>query len=817
MPISISARSFDKSNLSIGELAMGSKENLPDLHPLITDPFDLASEYRSRFKEFETIAVKPKNQESYEEDGWIYDKKLKRTVRLKKPKPHDECLENKFWCLLYKMGYPEMNQGRKFKIRYKRRGEKDGLQQIDVFAKDDESVVVAECKSSEEWKRRNLKKDIEAFSYLQGAIAGSIRRFYDIKPKMLWLFVTENIIWSREDRIRAKAANIKIIREREFRYFKRVVDHLGPASRYQFLAEYFEGQDIPGLKETIVPAIRGKLGGKQFYSFVTTPKQLLKISFINHRALLDPQGFPTYQRLTERTRLTKIGKFISKGGYFPTNLLINFNQKVRFDPSYKDDANDIHFGYLYFPSKYKSAWIIDGQHRLYAYSKLESECMDQNLESQFMDQNLMVLAFEQLPREEEANLFVTINHEQKQVSRTLLDDLEGDLKWGSTNPTERIGAIAARVTQLLNDDSGEPFHNRVTAQGIRGTEQTCLTVPEIKGGLKQAGLVGRAIMKKKVYEPGPLSATTDQDTLGRAQDTLNLYFGIIKDANPERWEKGRSGYLCSNPGVRGYLRLFGSLIEYMELKTKLDAKELPEDQLVDSIEKYLAPVLDFVTNADDAKFEVEFKVVYGSQGSRHYHYRMCRLVRAKYPDFLPEGYEEWELAQSEEQVNLAETRRKNLEIAMKKYIFDKFKEIHGEEDNAYFEKSTTDVDMKTKAYKRSQDYPLEQRLPLETYLDFIDLKHIIQKKNKWPLFKDVFNIALPGEKGLAKNLAWMDRFNLLRRIPSHPTEKRDYKVEDFKFLEWLDREFNSRLRLAKAKADAEKDDMEQISFDEISS
>jgi len=49
---------------------------------------------------------------------------------------------------------------------------------------------------------------------------------------------------------------------------KRVVDHLGPASRYQFLAEYFVGQDILGLKDTIVPAIRGKLGGKQFYSFV---------------------------------------------------------------------------------------------------------------------------------------------------------------------------------------------------------------------------------------------------------------------------------------------------------------------------------------------------------------------------------------------------------------------------------------------------------------------------------------------------------------------------------------------------------------------
>ena len=53
----------------------------------------------------------------------------------------------------------------------------------------------------------------------------------------------------------------------------------------------------------------------------------------------------------------------------------------------------------------------------------------------------MVIAFEKLQTEEEANLFVTINHEQKSVPRSLLDDLEGDLKWGSSKPAERIGAI----------------------------------------------------------------------------------------------------------------------------------------------------------------------------------------------------------------------------------------------------------------------------------------------------------------------------------------------------------------------------------------
>jgi DNA sulfur modification protein DndB len=101
--------------------------------------------------------------------------------------------------------------------------------------------------------------------------------------------------------------------------------------------------------------------------------------------------------------------------------------------------------------------MIDGQHRLYGFSSIEDR---------FLDQNIVVVAFERLPKEEEANLFVTINHEQKSVPKHLLDDLEGELKWGSDVPSERIGAIAARLINLLNADVGEPFHNRVRGPAV---------------------------------------------------------------------------------------------------------------------------------------------------------------------------------------------------------------------------------------------------------------------------------------------------------------------------------------------------------------
>src|SRR5207253_10491427 len=87
----------------------------------------------------------------------------------------------------------------------------------------------------------------------------------------------------------------------------------------------------------------------------------------------------------------------------------------------------------------------------------------------------------------------------------------------------------------------------------------------------------------------------------------------------------------------------------------------------------------------------------------------------------------------------------------------------------------------------------EARLPLENYLDFIEYKKIVEHKVHWPLFKPVFDIPLPGEKGYSKNLAWMDRINELRRISAHPTKERSYHVEDFQFIDFVYTEFQTQM------------------------
>lgn len=772
---------------------MQDRETIELFGPLLTEPSKIKREAVRRRKQFDEQPVSPSEIATFEADGWQIDRKLKRATRMKRPKPIDERLENRFWMLLARLGYPEINAGRKFTVAIERKGAEKLRKQVDVFAKDDETVVVAECKASASFAKRSLQKDIEEFANLKKPIANAIHKHYgeDRKLKIIWLFVTENIIWSSPDKQRAKGENIRIITERELRYYSQVADHLGKAARYQFLAEFLKDQPIPELSGRIVPAVKGKLGGRRFYCFVTTPRHLLKISFVNHRSLNDPDGAPTYQRLVSRTRMRDIGEFIKAGGFFPTNLLINFVRPVRFDKSSSDDDADIQFGHLWLPDRYRSAWIIDGQHRLYGFAPIDDK---------FAEQNVIVVAFEQLSKAEEANLFVTINHEQKSVPKHLLDDLDGELKWGSEVPSERIGAICARLINLVNSDVGEPFFSRVTQQGMPTTSKTNLTLPALKDALRRSGLVGKAMLSNKIYDHGPLCGSTDSETLDRARTGLNEFFSLVRNANMTEWDSGRDGFLCTNVAVQAYIMLFSALIKYWETNTASNAREMDVEEILMGIEEYFTPIREFLESSGPSQIKDAFQVQFGAGGPPEYFFRLCKLVKDKYADFQPEGMADWEAEQSEDRILEADSQLKELVTEMRNYIFSVFHSLYGEKNNAYWEKGVTDNAVKTAAYNRSLEYELEDRLPLETYLEVVEMKKIVESKKIWPVFKPVFDIPEFGEKGQAKNLKWMLRVNELRRIPAHPAKERKYKLEDFEYIDYIHGEFMARLERAQRSA-----------------
>jgi len=395
-------------------------------------------------RKYDEIGIVPKELVNYVGQGWALKREGLKSSRIVRDKGHEELLRDRFWMLLFKMGYPRLS-GKPLPVEYSREDGSTGKKVISVIATDDETVFLAECFSSEKRDKISLRKELEKTKFLQSKIRNEVYKQFPKgkRPKIIWTYVTRNIIAYEADLTIAKQISVHFVTENELQYFETFVKHMGPAGRYQILAEFLEGQKIEGLRNIKIPAVTGKISGNIYYSFVATPRSLLKISFVNHQSLSTPEGDPAYQRMISSSRIKKIGEYIKSGGYFPTNILVNFVDGVQFNKMDNKDNTDpnITFGWLTLPSKYKSAWIIDGQHRLYGFSHLDDK---------LLDEPLFVLAFEKMSKDKEADLFITINHEQKSVPKSLLVSLLADLKMNDKDPKTALSALSSAVVRSIN-------------------------------------------------------------------------------------------------------------------------------------------------------------------------------------------------------------------------------------------------------------------------------------------------------------------------------------------------------------------------------
>ena len=368
------------------------------LGPLVLGD-DITSELRRRkskdlFKSVSAankklVAAKVKLEE---EDGWRVVRKNSKSTRMAKPKPADEQLEDEVWSILAQMGFKELSKGRQFTIAVEA-----GLppRQIDVFAKDDESIVIVECTQRDTPGKKSMAGLIEKIRAIREGLLKSIRRAYgqQAKLKVKYVIATRNISWSDVDLAKCKEAQIAVITDGELNYYAALAQHLKHAARYQLLGHMFGGQKIDGLAREVV-ATRGKMGGETFYTFLIRPDELLKIAYVGHKASRDIENLETYQRMLQPNRLKKIAEYINGGGKFPTNIVVNLKTAKKSELSFhvKEKFGEEALGVLHLPANYASAWIIDGQHRLYGYAHARG------MEGYNADSTVLpVLAYENLP------------------------------------------------------------------------------------------------------------------------------------------------------------------------------------------------------------------------------------------------------------------------------------------------------------------------------------------------------------------------------------------------------------------------------------
>jgi len=376
------------------------------------------------------------------------------------------------------------------------------------------------------------------------------------------------------------------------------------------------------------------MGDHTYYSFSLEPAKLLKLGYILHRTK-SIKLLPSYQRLIKKNRLKQVHAFVENGGYFPNSIIISIDskgKKLKFDqasPSIENSSTRM--GVLHLPKRYRSAYIVDGQHRLYAYNG-----------SQYAESNaLPVVAFVDLERTEQLEIFMQINENQKAVSRNLKHTLDADLKWDSENLRDRAEGIKKQLVQDLGEDTSSPLYERVLVGEDQRTEFKIITLEAVLRGLKQTNFVGK-FTKDEVKEPGIFNTGSSQKTLDLIKAVLFGYFDLFATKLPDEWRRKQSdlGLLTINDGVTALIMVLGDIIQHMVAREKIKPLKDPPETIVSNVENYLPGVYQFFEQlSEDERIELRSK--YGSGAPARLRRIFQRAISEERDDFSPEGLEEY--------------------------------------------------------------------------------------------------------------------------------------------------------------------------------
>lgn len=722
-------------------------------------------------------------QEEYETNGqgWVLDKRLKHAVWMRRPKKHDAVFEDRVWAMCARLGFPALSDGRRLRISYGKT--KNERKQVDVLAADDEVVLVIECKSSdaEQPKAETFKTEIEAIQGYRTGLTGAIReQFPDHKIK--FVFATNNSIVSKDTLARIENADIAYLDEEAVSYYHELADHLGHAAKFQLLGNLFHGQKIAAMDAT-VPAIRGRMGGYTYFSFAIEPERLLKIAYVLHRNNANTRWMPTYQRIIKKSRLKKVSEFVEKGGFFPNSLIINVDnggRPLRFDKSEKQSGSTT-LGLLYLPPKYRSAYIIDGQHRLYGYAN----------SSRANSELIPVVAFVDMQGSKQLEMFMDINENQQTVPKNLRLTLKADLEWESTDKKRQAQALKLKIAQLLGEQKSSPLRGRIIIGEEKSNNRLCVSLDAVSRGVDRGRFIGE-FTSTEMRKPGSFYRGSSDATVEPLTNFLEFCFGYLRDQLPNQWDIGRGegGFVFTNAGVEAILRLVGDFVDHLAGKGKVDPRQQSPQEVFVQIRPMLLQLVMYLNelNGDDV---AEFRTWLGSGGPTKYLRQFQAAVSEAVPEFEPEGLAEWKQNQEKHFNAESYTMIHEIETFIKQDIKRRLEDRHGA--NWYREGVPQAIYRDGSTRAAEKQYEADPGVTV----DWWDCLYIVQYQKilvhggqvVWQeLFDDTY--TLPSDKktsGWRNKSGWMNELNRVRNKVSHNDTVTE---EEYGFLQTLHSHFD---------------------------
>lgn len=740
----------------------------------------MISEKNSRKKLFVSQKIASKDLIAYVDNGWEKSKEYKnpKYVGVTKEKSVQKQFEDTLWVLFANMGFIDLNAGESFSVAYDFHDD-ELSEPISVMAVDDETILIVSCHAAQALTEHSFASEISDFSGKTAGIRKEVLKQYPgRKTKFIW--ATRNYISNRHDLALLEKAGIAFFSESTIEYYSELTKHLGSCARYQLLGNLFANQEIKNMDDR-VPAIQGKMGGYTYYSFSIEPEKLLKIGYVLHRSEANSSMMPTYQRIIKKKRLQEVRSFINEGGYFPNSIIISFDTNgkgLSFDQAANRVDNTLSkIGVLHIPKRYRSAYIIDGQHRLYGYS-----------DSHYATTNTIpVVAFVDLERSEQIKLFMDINENQKAVPKSLRVTLNADMLWESNDLSEQRQALRSKIAQMLGEESTSPLHSRVVIGENESTPDRCITVEAIQSALKKCCFFNTYGKKNALQKEGTFDCDDNQETCDLFYPFIEKCFLYIREACLMEWERGDrdNGMLTMNRGIQAVIRVIDDIVNMLYGKGIINPKTQELDDMFGLIQYYLKPLTDYI-NSLTTEQRKNLRGFFGGGADTRFWRAYQKAVAESRPDFKPEGLDDFWQNETKAYNEETKTMLYEIEARIKDIISERLEDYFGDSwlikglPKNIYTKAKNEADEAIYDHISNDEDELE--IPIWNYITLPDCKPIIINGKNWSLFfEDTF--IRPEETNLAggkdRKTDWILRLctimnKLLKESYSVPVDEYSY-------------------------------------------
>ena len=457
---------------------------------------------RKRLDPHEFVTINPALRQEHEADGWVVDRILKKSIRMRRLKRDDVAFEDRVWATFANLNFPYLNSDREFFVDYGEAPSEN--KRLAVFAADDEVVLVVECKSDSKPVADPLTAEIEAIQRTRQGIIRSVRAEFP-KCKVKFIFATNNLVLSRATLECMDAADIVHLDEDSIEYYLDLAKHLGKAARFQLLGRLFAGTKIPGLKPT-VGAIEGRMGGHRYYAFMIEPARLLKLAYILHRDKANSPLMPTYQRLDQKGSPEE-GLGLRRQRRLLPQLDRPQHRRRATRAQVRQSAHNC--GWTEARDALPSSDIPVGLRRRWTASTVRIRRLQGSRTPSSYQSSRSCLS-------RGPSRFVCSCRSTRTRRPSPRTCATPSMRTCSGTPTisaERARALRLRLAQHLEEKKTSPLHGRIIVGEDRATELRCITIDALSRGVDRGRYIG-SFTGKEIKEAGSFYRS-DQDATFR--------------------------------------------------------------------------------------------------------------------------------------------------------------------------------------------------------------------------------------------------------------------------------------------------------------